>query len=277
VTYSGKRMSALPELPEGVVPPAARTPRWPWWLPALALLGTFAIATFALLIGVAITGSAKPTPAVNIAATYVQDIGLVVCAVLFAFLTRRPSAWQFGLRPTRLWPAIGWLGVAWLGFFAFSGFWSVLMNAVGVKLDDDLPQQLGADKSTAALVAVAVLVCVVAPLAEEFFFRGFFFTALRGALGLWPAAVITGLVFGLIHFKLEFLAPLAVLGFALCLLYAHTGSLLPCIALHALNNSLAFGVTQGWTWQIPLVMVGALLALAAIVTPIVRRSALSVA
>jgi uncharacterized protein len=122
-----------------------------------------------------------------------------------------------------------------------------------------------------------VLVCVVAPLAEEFFFRGFFFTALRGSLGLWPSAVITGIVFGLIHFKLEFLAPLAVLGFALCLLYAQTGSLLPCIALHALNNSLAFGVTQGWTWQIPAIMVGSLVLLAAILTPVVRRTALAVA
>jgi uncharacterized protein len=270
-------LSQSPELPDGVVPPAARPPRWPWWLPALALLGTFAIATFALLIGVAVTGKTKPTPAVNIAATFVQDGGLVLCAVLFAFLTRRPNAWQFGLRPTRFWPAVGWLLVAWLGFFVFSALWSVFMHAVGVKLDDDLPQQLGADKSTAALVAVAVLVCVVAPLAEEFFFRGFFFTALRGSLGLWPAAVITGIVFGLIHFKLEFLAPLAVLGFALCLLYAQTGSVLPCIALHALNNTLAFGVTQGWTWQIPAIMVGSLVLLAAILTPVVRRTALAVA
>jgi uncharacterized protein len=266
-----------PELPDGVVPPSARQPRWPWWLPVLALLGTFAIATFALLIGVAVTGKSKPTSGVTIAATYVQDGGLVLCAVLFAFLTRKPSAWQFGLRPTRFWQAVGWLAVAWLGFFAFSAFWSVLMHAVGVKLDDNLPLQLGVDDSNVALVLVAVLVCVIAPMAEEFFFRGFLFGALRGYMKLWPAALITGLVFGLIHFKLEFLAPLAVLGVALCLLYAQTGSLLPCIALHSLNNSLAFGVTQGWTWQIPLLMLASLAILAAILTPIVRRAALSVA
>ncbi len=47
-------------------------------------------------------------------------------------------------------------------------------------------------------------------------------------------------------------------GFGLCLLYWRTGSLYPCIALHALNNSLAFGVSQKWDWQIPLVMVGSL-------------------
>ena len=34
--------------------------------------------------------------------------------------------------------------------------------------------------------------------------------------------------------------------FALCLLYVRTGSLLPCIGAHALNNSLAFGASQDW-------------------------------
>jgi CAAX protease family protein len=265
-----------PELPDGVVPPAERPPRWRWWLPILALLGAFALATFALLVGVAVTGRTKPTAGVTIAATYVQDGGLVVCAVLFAFLGRRPTAWQFGLRPTRFWPAVGWLGVAWLAFFTFSALWSLFMHAVGVNLNDDLPEQLGAGHSNVNLVLVAVLVCVAAPIAEEFFFRGFLFGTLRGYLRLWPAALITGVVFGLIHFKLEFLAPLAFLGVALCLLYARTGSLLPCIALHSLNNSLAFGVTQGWTWQIPLVMVASLLILAGILTPIVRRTALAV-
>ena len=58
--------------------------------------------------------------------------------------------------------------------------------------DDKLPQELGVDDSTAALLAVAFLVSVVAPVAEEFFFRGYFFTALRNWRGLWPAAIGTG-------------------------------------------------------------------------------------
>ena len=41
-----------------------------------------------------------------------------------------------------------------------------------------------------------------------------------------------------------FLVPLGVFGALLCLLYHRTGSLLPCMALHALNNSLALGVSQ---------------------------------
>jgi uncharacterized protein len=148
--------------------------------------------------------------------------------------------------------------------------------ALDIKSKDRLPSELGADKSTVALVAVAVLVCVIAPIAEETFFRGYFFNALRSWRGLWPAAIITGLVFGAIHVGSApppFLVPLAVFGFILCLLYWRTGSLYPCIALHALNNALAFGVSQHWTWQIPVTMAGALVIVGAIVLPVggVRR------
>ena len=46
--------------------------------------------------------------------------------------------------------------------------------------------------------------------------------------------------------------------FALCLLYWRTGSLYPCIALHCVNNSIAFGNAESWTWQIPVLAVGSL-------------------
>ena len=64
--------------------------------------------------------------------------------------------------------------------------------------------------------------------------------------------------------------PLAFFGMVLCLLYERTGSLWPCIALHCANNTLAFGAAEGWTWQIPLVLVGALSAIALLATLALR-------
>jgi uncharacterized protein len=119
-----------------------------------------------------------------------------------------------------------------------------------------------------------VLVCVVAPIAEEFFFRGYFFGALRNWRGLWPAAVITGLVFGGIHVgsaPVGFLVPLAFFGFLLCLIYDRTRSLYPCMALHCLNNSIAFGIGEHWDWQIPLVLAASLTVIAGAMLT-VRRS-----
>ena len=128
-------------------------------------------------------------------------------------------------------------------------------------MQDRLPTSLGVNGSTAALVAICVLVTVIAPLAEETFFRGYFFGALRNWRGPWPAALLTGAVFGAIHVgsaPVVFLLPLAIFGVALCILRWQTGSLLPCISLHAINNALAFGVTEHWTaGQILLLAIGA--------------------
>ncbi len=103
---------------------------------------------------------------------------------------------------------------------------------------------------------------MVAPICEEFLFRGYFFTALRNWRGVWPAAVITGLVFGGVHVgsaPLADVVPLAALGFGLCLLYRYTGSLYPCIVAHSLNNSLAFGSLENWSaGEVLLLMLGSL-------------------
>jgi uncharacterized protein len=249
-----------PELPDGIErPPRPDPPGQPGWRPWtawVALVAAFGAALMgALLIGAiaAIAGASfdDPPPAVNITATIAQDLCLVVAALLFAGLAGRPRPGQFGLRPTNPWRALGWMAAAFVAFYLFTVIWVAIVG--GNPNDEKLPDELGANDSTVALLAVACLVSVVAPVAEEFFFRGFFYGALRNWRGVWPAAVITGLVFGGIHAgsaDAEFLPPLAFFGFSLCLLRERTGSLYPCIVLHCANNSLAFGVSQDWTWQI---------------------------
>jgi membrane protease YdiL (CAAX protease family) len=257
-----------PELPEGIEP--RRRPRWPPWASVVALVAGFAAALFgALVLGVVAVAFGADfkdqPPAVQILATIVQDLCLIGSAVVFARMFGRVRPADFGLRPTRLWPAVGWAVLTWASFYVFTAAFIAIIGAS--PSDDQLPKQLGVDDSTAALVAVAFLVAVVAPVAEEFFFRGFFFTALRNWRGLWPAAIGTGIVFGAIHGSSAdpaFLLPLAFFGFSLCLLYHKTGSLYPGIAVHCANNSVAFGATQGWTWQIPVLLVCSLAVIACV-------------
>jgi uncharacterized protein len=84
-------------------------------------------------------------------------------------------------------------------------------------------------------------IVLLAPVAEELFFRGFFFAGLRSRWSLWPAALVSGLVFGMVHAPtgITTVVPLAALGFALCWLYDRTGSIWPCMIAHAINNGLA--------------------------------------
>jgi uncharacterized protein len=245
---------------------------WPWWTaPAtlasallLAALGALAVDIPAALFGVSITSSHIPG-GLELADTVVQDGAFVLAAVIFAHVGGRTvRAWQLGLRPPRLpWRRIVLLVfVLLIGFILFSGIWEAILNEHS---KEKLLEQLGANEGTALLLLSAVLTCVIAPICEEILFRGFIFQALRSWRGTWPAAVITGLLFGGVHAgsaPAVDLVPLAAFGFGLCLLYRYTGSLYPCIAAHSLNNSLAFGVLEGWGWQIPVLMAGALAVIA---------------
>lgn len=281
--------SARPELPEGLPPeripkdepPPRRDelPAWPAWAPFAAMLITLGIAVLGVAIvalGASVAGvevsSGDPPPGVTIAGTFIQDGALIFSALLLARLTAGdPRPEQFGLRRARFLTAVGWVAVVWVGFLIFSGIWAA---ALGITENDDLPRELGADDSHAALAAVAVLVCVAAPIAEELFFRGFCFTALRRRIGVAGGAIATGVIFGLIHAgsaDAVFLVPLAFFGAALCLLYHRTGSLLPCMVLHALNNSLALGVSQGWNaGAVAGLMLGSATVVLAIVLPVSR-------
>ena len=116
----------------------------------------------------------------------------------------------------------------------------------------DKVEQSARDLSDAAhggwYVLLVLIVVVGAPIVEELFFRGFLFRILRVRAGFWLAAVLDGLIFGAVHGSLIILPVLAVLGVALCWVYERTGSLFPCIAIHALNNTIAYGATteNGW-------------------------------
>jgi uncharacterized protein len=246
----------------------------PWTAPA-ALIGGLVLAAVGGLIvdlpltlafGVKISSTHTP-PGIEIADTVVQDVAFVLAAVYCAQIGGRVvRAWQFGLRP----PGVGWGSAAGMLVFLLVAFlvlsvgWSAVFNPGKEKL----LEQLGTNEGTSLLLLSAGLTCVIAPICEEFLFRGYVFTALRSWHGTWPAAILTGLVFGAVHAgsapALD-LVPLAGLGFGLCLLYRYTGSLYPCIAAHSLNNSLAFAALEGWGWQAPVLMIAALATIAVLV------------
>jgi membrane protease YdiL (CAAX protease family) len=232
----------------------------------LAAVGGLVVDLPALAFGVKLSSEHTP-PGLVLVDTVVQDVGFVLAAIYCAHLGGRAvRSWQFGLRR----PGAGWRSASTrillllVAFIVLSVIWSALVNPG----EDKLLNDLGSNEGTVLLLCSALLTCVVAPICEEFLFRGYMFTALRNWKGTLPAALITGLVFGGVHAgsaPVLDLAPLAALGFGLCLLYRYTGSLYPSIAAHSLNNSIAFAGLEHWGWQAPLLMVGALAAIGALV------------
>jgi membrane protease YdiL (CAAX protease family) len=62
-------------------------------------------------------------------------------------------------------------------------------------------------------------------------------------------------------------------GFGACLLFWFTGSLLPGVALHSLNNALVVSIAIGWSWQVPLAIVGCVGAAIGALVPFARERA----
>jgi len=231
-----------PELPEGV----DRRPRWPAWYAGVgflvALVGTL-IAFVILAAAFGIDSEDDESAAFTTVATFAQNVVFIGTAVLFASMTMRPRAWHFGLNRTAFWRAVGWAALGIFAFYFFAGIYSLLLEP---EAEQGVTEALGADESTIGLISAGFMVVVVAPVAEELFFRGFFYRALRSRYTVLGAALIDGLLFGAIHWDftsegLEIVPPLALLGLIFCLVYERTGSLFPVIGLHALNNAVAYG------------------------------------
>jgi membrane protease YdiL (CAAX protease family) len=249
-----------PELPE------AAGPQWPPSFAPAALFGSFAaiVVAGAPLLPVILTyGISEALAGVALLALLlVQDGLLVLAAVLFASIKRRPRRWHFGIRATRFWPTVGWAVLAFALMMAIEFGYVELFG-----LDHSDVDELGEDNLIAGF-AVSVAVIVVAPVAEEIFFRAFFYRALRTRLRVWPAALIDGIVFGSLHFQgvdtAIILPVIALFGVGQCLVYERTGSLFAVIAIHAAFNTVA----MLYVAPLPALLVGVSVILCCLLAPL---------
>ena len=235
-----------PERPAGV----AAFPRWPvWYGPAAFACGLVAAVIVGGIVAAATGGAdGKLGTTATLILTGVLDAVFVGFAILFASMTERPRPAHFGLKRAPFWRTVGWAALGMVSFYLLSAAYATLIKDHG---HQPVLEELHARDSTFTLIAVAILVIVVAPAAEEFFFRGFFYRALRSRLSIGVAALIDGALFGAIHYDgsstAVLLPVLAVLGFMFCLVYEKTGTLFATIGLHALNNIVAYGSeTKDW-------------------------------
>jgi CAAX protease family protein len=171
--------------------------------------------------------------------------------ILLAFAVGVASGWRY-----REWrQGIARLGMRRFAFGALALAAGVMVTyylAAGVftqyvlKPDQqDIGGDLGVGNPNTLIAVFAVLeIVLLAPIAEELFFRGFVYGGLRSKWDFWPAAIVCGLLFGAVHITTGPTAaiPLAALGFALCFIYEKTGSIWPCILAHMFNNGLALAI-----------------------------------
>lgn len=139
------------------------------------------------------------------------------------------------------------LGAALWGYAAYVPFLGVLLlltvliaPALPGEQTNPISERVGENHGTLQWLWTFVQAAVLAPIVEEFVFRGVLFQVLWQRTGqVWLSAFVSGYLFAVIHPQfLGGIFPITVLGTILALVYAHTRSLLPCMLIHAINNGL---------------------------------------
>jgi membrane protease YdiL (CAAX protease family) len=92
------------------------------------------------------------------------------------------------------------------------------------------------------VVTLAVLVGIVVPIGEEIFFRGLTFGAFRRRLSRHAAVLASAVFFAAAHLQAVEFLPILILGLILAYLYEFTGSLVPGMIAHAVNNLAALAL-----------------------------------
>jgi membrane protease YdiL (CAAX protease family) len=167
--------------------------------------------------------------------------GAVLVAALAATRTRPAGLRRLGLNPGRF--PLGFLG----GIFAIA-IVLPLIDCIGELTElvlkwlhqspppHDLLQILNAHPAPWLRAGDIIAACVLAPLAEELFFRGLLQTLLRYLLNRpWAAVLLTAGAFAMVH-KWWTWPEIFFLGVSLGYVYERTGNLWMTVTMHALFN-----------------------------------------
>jgi membrane protease YdiL (CAAX protease family) len=204
-----------------------------WTAGDAALTFTLAVATFLLVAIVAGGGLAGVVIA--------EALGLAVVPIAVIRLRRLPIRTIGLVRPdARAVAAAALLGAS---------LWYVAARLVApwveaVDPDHESTRALEALVEATPLAAIVVLTLIPA-ICEEVASRGVLALGLARRLGTAAAVVISATAFAALHMSIVRAVPTGLLGAALAILAIRSGSVVPAMIAHAINNALALLVGTG--------------------------------
>jgi uncharacterized protein len=210
---------------------------WGWRRSIAGLLVAFAPEWMFTILALVARTTGLETPPTNgdaiyaIVATAVFDtwwIGWAWGLSLHKFKLKL-SAWGFKRPP---------LATLWV--VPVSLLVALLVNASWVSLVHPAQQASAFPRTATGIVLAFVTICVLAPVFEETFFRGFLFQGLEGSMGTLWAALLSGAIFAAVHLEVTQFVPLFAAGVLLAWTFRRTGSIWANIALHMVYNLIPF-------------------------------------
>lgn len=159
------------------------------------------------------------------------SIGMVVFVCMFIFRIPWRQVFPIKKNPWLIYPV---LILTVLGLdIVLSEFDNILRYFFHIPTDSTILAGIEYNPWAAAFTLV-----VIAPMTEEILFRGFI---LRGFQKQYPnivAILVSAILFGAIHLNWQQIPGAAILGILLGWVFLRTGSILPCLLIHGLNNGL---------------------------------------
>jgi membrane protease YdiL (CAAX protease family) len=147
---------------------------------------------------------------------------------------------DLGLNQGRLAYLVGVGLLVGIVVLAFSAAIQTALQAIGVRQTQMEQLECVRGFPLGGFFAVLATGGLLAPIAEELYFRGYVFRSYLRTQATPVAYGATSLLFAVLHLNLEALLPILVLSLLLCLAYRRTGSIIPSIVGHAVNNTAAF-------------------------------------
>jgi membrane protease YdiL (CAAX protease family) len=166
--------------------------------------------------------------------------GSLLLVVYFRIVRTGVFSWsQMGLTSNALAERVRQGVLAGIFVIVVSALIEQALSSVGVK-QTQAEMFAGIKSATPGqFVGVLLAVAVIAPVCEEIFFRGYVFTAVARQHSVPWAFGISSVLFALAHLNLQALGPILVIGVTFSFIYWRTGSLVPSMVAHAMNNALA--------------------------------------
>ena len=129
-------------------------------------------------------------------------------------------------------------GLAAVCCFGFTTMIALLQSLVFSPSQQMLKELQGVITAASPLefFVIAVIAALLPALCEEVMFRGMVLNTLVKKYSAFSSSVICGLLFGVFHFSLHRFIPTAIIGFFLSLLKIRTGSIIPPMFAHFVNN-----------------------------------------
>jgi sodium transport system permease protein len=161
---------------------------------------------------------------------------LLIPSLLWCRLFRAPLVDTLQLR----WPTPrGWLGTVLLaagGWSVGAVVWTQLLRFPGARAYSDWLGELLGKQGELGLDTALVLVALLPAVAEEVTFRGVVLAGLRRSGSRWIAVAGSALVFGMFHINPYHVVAAFAVGLLLGWVALESGSLLPGVLIHLVNN-----------------------------------------